>query len=481
MPPPQPFLDHFECQGCSTFLCLKQVTIWSFHPLYLDIWTLWAAHHAVSKCCATPSLHVAKGTHIGKVRCSSCHHVWKRSIIPFFSGCHMSFGELVGILFCSLEAPLKQSFLADIFTMSRQTVSQWQVFFCECAFALNSALLEITKPTFRRVQVDETAFGKRKYNRGHRVRKNGIIWVWGGVGLSEDDVTQFFFAEYVPKRCTESVRGCMEKLIGPNVDMLISDCWGATIRAMRLYWAGLRHEKVNHSKEFKNRAGFHTNTIECHWKVLKDELKQRWCHAPHDTQLLDDKVQFCVFVINCRLLGLSPFVQYMHMLFSWQTQPTGVDDNVSDTDSEGLEAERSTAEDEPGAADPALVAVAAAVPVAGVVAPLAVVVPVAAPAVSAQVAVVPVVVKCSTCQGFGSGDRRVLVGKAVCKFCEMLSRAANPVAVAPAVPIAVVPTHPFLLQREVPEGFSLVSPQRRLRLQMKSRRLNGLPAEHGPL
>ena len=57
---------------------------------------------------------------------------------------------------------------------------------------------------------------------------------------------------------------------------------------MRLHWAGLRHEKVNHSKEFVNRAGYHTTTIECHWRFLKDELKQRWSHAPHDTHLLDD-------------------------------------------------------------------------------------------------------------------------------------------------------------------------------------------------
>ena len=74
----------------------------------------------------------------------------------------------------------------------------------------------------------------------------------------------------------------------------------------------------------------------------------------HDTQLLDDKVQFCVFIMNCRLLGLNPFTQYMHMLFSWLAPPTGVDDDVSETDSEGLEAERSTTEDEPDAAVPAL-------------------------------------------------------------------------------------------------------------------------------
>ena len=54
---------------------------------------------------------------------------------------------------------------------------------------------------------------------------------------------------------------------------------------MREYWPEIEHQKVNHSKEFINSEGFYTNTIESHWKVLKDEIKVRWCHGCNDADV----------------------------------------------------------------------------------------------------------------------------------------------------------------------------------------------------
>ena len=47
-------------------------------------------------------------------------------------------------------------------------------------------------------QIDETAFGKRKFNRGHRVRIGSTIWAWGYVCLGADGRTLNVHFEYVP-------------------------------------------------------------------------------------------------------------------------------------------------------------------------------------------------------------------------------------------------------------------------------------------
>ncbi|KAJ8651396.1 hypothetical protein O0I10_013066 [Lichtheimia ornata] len=45
-------------------------------------------------------------------------------------------------------------------------------------------------------------------------------------------------------------------------------------------WQTLRHETVNHAKEFKTAAGVHTNTIEGTWNGIKSIIKARHRTAP---------------------------------------------------------------------------------------------------------------------------------------------------------------------------------------------------------
>ena len=49
----------------------------------------------------------------------------------------------------------------------------------------------------------------------------------------------------------------------------MSDCWKAYID---LEEKGYKHRTVNHSKEFVNSEGFHTNKIEGHWRQAKCKL-----------------------------------------------------------------------------------------------------------------------------------------------------------------------------------------------------------------
>ena len=49
----------------------------------------------------------------------------------------------------------------------------------------------------------------------------------------------------------------------------VSDCWKAYCNLTR---AGYEHHTVNHSVEFCNKDGFHSNTIEGHWRHLRASI-----------------------------------------------------------------------------------------------------------------------------------------------------------------------------------------------------------------
>jgi hypothetical protein len=72
------------------------------------------------------------------------------------------------------------------------------------------------------VEIDETKFGKRKYNRGHRV--DGF-WVFGGVERTHE---RKFFAVRVPDRTTITLTDLIIKHIAPG-SIIHSDCWAVIL------------------------------------------------------------------------------------------------------------------------------------------------------------------------------------------------------------------------------------------------------------
>ena len=50
---------------------------------------------------------------------------------------------------------------------------------------------------------------------------------------------------------------------------IISDCWKAYCNLEK---HGYKHLQVNHSKEFVNKDGDHTNKIEGHWRQAKSKF-----------------------------------------------------------------------------------------------------------------------------------------------------------------------------------------------------------------
>ena len=124
------------------------------------------------------------------------------------------------------------------------------------------------------MEIDESKFGKRKYNRGHRVEG---VWVLGGVERTDQ---QRLFLEVVESRDTATLLEVIRRKVHPE-SIVHTDCWAAYNALQSL---GYTHRTVNHSNHFVSPEGVHTNTIEgnakahlLYWTNIVADLK---VHGP---------------------------------------------------------------------------------------------------------------------------------------------------------------------------------------------------------
>uniref|UniRef100_A0A0G4IFX7 ISXO2-like transposase domain-containing protein n=1 Tax=Chromera velia CCMP2878 TaxID=1169474 RepID=A0A0G4IFX7_9ALVE len=111
------------------------------------------------------------------------------------------------------------------------------------------------------VEIDESKFGKRTHNRGHRVEG---VWVVGGVERTKE---RRFFAVPVSDRNETTMREIIKKYVHPE-SILYTDMWKAYTKPGQECVAG--HWTVNHKKWYVDpKTGVHTNTIEGTWNGMK--------------------------------------------------------------------------------------------------------------------------------------------------------------------------------------------------------------------
>ena len=100
------------------------------------------------------------------------------------------------------------------------------------------------------VQIDESAFGKRKYNIGHKVDTK---WVFGGVEIIPDETGRRkggeFFAVVVPDRTKVTLEEQIRRFIRPG-SIIISDKWKAYNGIDDIPHMGYVHYDVNHSENY---------------------------------------------------------------------------------------------------------------------------------------------------------------------------------------------------------------------------------------
>ena len=117
------------------------------------------------------------------------------------------------------------------------------------------------------VEIDESEFGKRKYNRGHRVEG---VWIVGGIERSDNIGV---FLERVENRNADTLVEIIHRRVRPG-SIIYTDLWrGYTGIADSGEYS---HGTVNHSQFFRDpTTGVHTNTIEGYWNGLKMQIKPR--------------------------------------------------------------------------------------------------------------------------------------------------------------------------------------------------------------
>jgi len=193
-------------------------------------------------------------------QCSKC----KRSISlrkeSWFSGSHLSLSDILKLTWMWVHKVPAATICVEL-GAAEHTAADWASFCREvCGLFLSKCSKKIGGPG-KTVEIDESKFGKRKYNRGRHVDGQ---WVLGGI---ERESKRSFFAP-VEKRDAETLIPIIEAYVEPGTT-IITDCWKAY---STLGERGYIHQVVNHSKEFVSEEGFHTNTIESTWHALKRSL-----------------------------------------------------------------------------------------------------------------------------------------------------------------------------------------------------------------
>lgn len=115
-------------------------------------------------------------------------------------------------------------------------------------------------------EIDESKFGKRKYNRGHPVEG---VWVLGFAQKGGDKKVRLIQIEKRDKiTLTQAVINNVQR--GSE---LFTDGWRGYVD---LGVNGFDHKTVNHSEGFVNQeTGVHTNTIEGIWCAVKRDIPIR--------------------------------------------------------------------------------------------------------------------------------------------------------------------------------------------------------------
>jgi transposase-like protein len=263
------------------------------------------------KCCNNQMILVERTSVIDLClwRCQFCKKETSIRINSFFSRSKLSLKEIIIICYCWFnKIPMKlcereASLGYGVKNGGRNTIIDWYNF---CRDVCRESLYEtgdMIGGENKIVEIDESAFGKRKYNRGSR---RNTYWVFGGV----ERISNKCFLVPVKRRTRRTLWPIIFKYVRPG-STIISDCWRA--------YTGLNginrfiHQTVNHTENYVDpNTGACTNTCEGSWFHVKRSLPSHGTRkkflanyfAVSDLFILNKKLLFKVlnFFFNFRLL-----------------------------------------------------------------------------------------------------------------------------------------------------------------------------------
>lgn len=214
----------------------------------------------------------------------------------FFSNSHLKLHQIVGFVRMWVKSAELQ-FIEEEMEISHVTAVNWNAYCYEVTTSYCVRQSEKIGGNGVVVEIDESKFGKRKYNRGHHVEGQ---WVFGGIERG----TGKCFLVPVEKRDRATLIPLIQKYINPG-SIIISDCWRA-YDVLSEY--DFEHLKVNHSVNFVDpQSGAHTNTVESLWRHVKNRIPSYNRRSHYFTDYLSK----FMFLKRCKHGNLDATVKFL--------------------------------------------------------------------------------------------------------------------------------------------------------------------------
>lgn len=180
---------------------------------------------------------------------------WRSTSIfnnSFFSGSKIKCNDVMMLLYL-FHAKTPSNTIHLLTGHSEHTVADYRRYYMQLlASSLDDEDMVIGGPGVV-VEIDECKLGKRKYNRGHRVKG---VWMLVGVEKTEE---RKLFIETIADRSAETIMEVISRHLLPG-SIVHTDFWKSYLG---LHELGMTHGRVNHSKHFRDPAtGVNTNTVE---------------------------------------------------------------------------------------------------------------------------------------------------------------------------------------------------------------------------
>ncbi|CAF0934340.1 unnamed protein product [Brachionus calyciflorus] len=221
-------------------------------------------------------------------RCNKCGSFYSLYDETFFSLFKLNIYIMIQLIKCwSLEMSISKTcdyIKIDEKKVSRYTVSKLFTYLRHfCAIDLERSKIKLGGKNSI-VEIDESLFGKVKYNRGKDLRKKQV-WVFGLIERN----TKKCYVQVVKDRTAQTLLSVIYEHVLPGT-IIYSDQWSAYNKISMLHENSIVHQTVNHSLNFVDPTTFTcTNQIESLWNKIKVKFREmRGCQRLLIQSYLDE-------------------------------------------------------------------------------------------------------------------------------------------------------------------------------------------------
>ncbi|XP_065064355.1 uncharacterized protein LOC135690664 [Rhopilema esculentum] len=238
-------------------------------------------------------------------RCPQCRRRFNVRKGSFFEGSKLQLWQVIGLTYfwsldCGRDRGLSQKqILKELEIKSEHTVVDWKQFCRDvCVEHFLNNPQQIGGPG-RIVEIDESLFSKRKYNRGRILPQN---WIFGGY----DPVDKKGFLVPVPRRDAVTLLPILQTWVVPG-SIVCSDMWQAYNQVGNI---GYQHRTVNHTYNFVDPVTrTTTNHVEAMWQRAKNKFKSQ--HGSTNRELIPDYLAEFMWLQRFKE---SPFYHLWHQI-----------------------------------------------------------------------------------------------------------------------------------------------------------------------